>query len=104
MWTDSFEQARTLALASHAGQLYGDVAYAKHLESVIEVLERFGARLDDDWTAPILVAGWLHDAVEDTPLDLDTVRTQLGDTVADLVWRVTDEPGANRRERKAATY
>lgn len=38
---------------------------------------------------------------EDTPVSLETLGTEFGERVARLVSLVTDEPGANRRERKA---
>ena len=104
MWSEAFERARSLALEAHRRQCYGSRPYSYHLEAVAEVLERFGASLDDDWSAPILAASWLHDAVEDTGLEVERIRREVGDVVAELVWRVTDEPGESRRERKAATY
>jgi guanosine-3',5'-bis(diphosphate) 3'-pyrophosphohydrolase len=104
MWRALSSHAKTLAASAHADQRYGDLPYLHHLCAVVAVLERFGASLDDPWTAPILVAAWLHDALEDTPLPLDTLRQQLNDPIADLVWLVTDEPGPNRKARKAATY
>ncbi|MFT3857476.1 MAG: hypothetical protein QM742_08265 [Aquabacterium sp.] len=42
--------------------------------------------------------------MEDTWVTLDEVRTRFGDLVADCVALLTDEPGANRKERKAKTY
>src|SRR5215510_1000930 len=99
-----FEQARDLAIAAHGDQLYGDKPYAFHLGAVVGVLKRFGADLADPATAPLLIAAWLHDTLEDTTLTRDEVETRFGNEVAELVWRVTDEPGATRKERKPATY
>jgi (p)ppGpp synthase/HD superfamily hydrolase len=104
MWKGLFQKAKVLAIEAHGAQRYGDRPYADHLAAVVGVLERFGGSLEDEWTAPILVAAWLHDALEDTALTKDAIQEQVGDIVADLVWRVTDEPGANRKARKAATY
>jgi guanosine-3',5'-bis(diphosphate) 3'-pyrophosphohydrolase len=78
--------------------------YEYHLQAVVDVLLKFGANLETDETAPLLVAAWLHDALEDTALDFQTVSDEFGAEVADIVWRVTDEPGRNRKERKQATY
>jgi (p)ppGpp synthase/HD superfamily hydrolase len=55
-------------------------------------------------TAPVLIAAWLHDSLEDTALTRGEVESRFGSGVAELVWRVTDEPGASRKERKVATY
>lgn len=71
---------------------------------MITVLTRFGASLDDEASAPILIAAWLHDCLEDTALRRDEIAARFGAQVADLVWRVTDEAGSSRAERKRATY
>jgi (p)ppGpp synthase/HD superfamily hydrolase len=99
-----FEQARELAIAAHGDQKYGEKPYEHHLQAVVDVLIRFGASLNNETTAPLLVAGWLHDSLEDTALTRIEVETRFGSEVAELVWRVTDEPGATRKERKPATY
>ena len=55
---------------------------------------------------PVLVAAcYLHDAVEDTNVTEETVRSEFGDEIADLVMEVTDPPdlkGKARRERQVA--
>lgn len=103
-WTEAFLSAQRLAVDCHGEQKYGDHPYHEHLEEVVQILQRFGAHLDNEATAPLLVAGWLHDTVEDTALTREEVEARFGAVVATLVWRVTDEPGRNRKERKAATY
>ncbi len=103
-WRELYEQARDVAIEAHGEQRYGDSPYEKHLKAVMEVLERFGGSLEDPELAPLMVAGWLHDVLEDTPIMRDDLKTQFGPEVAELVWRVTDEPGASRDERKPATY
>jgi (p)ppGpp synthase/HD superfamily hydrolase len=90
-------RARELATTAHAGQRYGDRPYTAHLEHVEEVVRRF------PHTPVMRAAAWLHDAVEDTPLTLAEVAAAVGDEVAAIVRVVTDQPGANRAERKAAT-
>jgi (p)ppGpp synthase/HD superfamily hydrolase len=102
--TDQFAHARQLAIAAHGDQTYGDKPYEHHLQAVVDVLQRFGARLDQPATAPLLIAAWLHDSLEDTELTRGEVESEFGPEVAELVWRVTDEPGATRKERKPATY
>lgn len=101
---ERFDEARAVAIAAHGGQMYGDQPYAYHLQAVVDVLTRFGARLEDAATAPLLVAAWLHDSLEDTALTFAEIEARFGAEVAELVWRVTDEPGATREERKPATY
>ena len=52
----------------------------------------------------ILIAGWLHDVLEDTATSKNEIVKDFGEEVADIVYRVTDEPGADRTERKRKTY
>lgn len=103
-WNELFEQSRAVALAAHGNQLYGHKPYEHHLQAVVAVLNRFGISLDNEELASVLIAAWLHDSIEDTNLTQENIRQEFGSEVADLVWRVTDEPGNNRKERKAATY
>lgn len=51
-----------------------------------------------------MLARWLHDAVEDTDMTVAQVELMFGKRVADLVYRVTNEQGKNRRERHEKTY
>lgn len=103
-WEERFEEAKRMACDAHQGQYYGDLPYYSHLREVVKTLVDFGATLGDSKTAPILVAAWLHDSLEDTSLTFKLIEERLGADVAQIVWRVTDEPGQNRKHRKAATY
>lgn len=94
------ERARALAVRAHGAQLYGDQPYVSHLEQVVAVLRRFGLA-----TPEIEAAGWLHDVLEDTTATaVDIAGAGIPDSVVAIVAAVTDEPGANRKERKAKTY
>lgn len=90
------ERARQFAIDAHGDQQYGEKPYIYHLERVVAHLRAFG----DEAVA----AGYLHDVIEDTVVDIDTVRDEFGETVARSVNLVTDEDGANRKERKTKTY
>jgi hypothetical protein len=97
--SDDVLRARNFAIERHAGQMYGDQPYVYHLDLVKGVLERFG------YTDPeLLQAAYLHDVIEDTPTTREEVEQAFGPRVAALAWAVTDEPGANRKERKINTY
>lgn len=93
--------ARVFASALHAdkGQVYDGKPYQIHLEAVVDVLLRF-----DHIDKNLLAAGYLHDVVEDTGVDLLTIEMLFGGKVKNLVSALTDEPGENRKIRKAATY
>lgn len=95
----ALESAEIFAAAAHGDQKYGELPYVKHLAHVVEVLKRFGI-IDED----LLVAGWLHDVAEDTSTSLFQIEAAYGKRVADLVYRVTNEVGKNRRERHEKTY
>lgn len=95
----ALQAAQALAATAHEGQMYGEFPYTKHLGHVVEVLRRFGISDED-----MLVAGWLHDIVEDTDTTILVVTAMFGSRVADLVHRVTNEEGKNRRERHEKTY
>jgi len=82
------------------GQLYDSLPYTHHLAAVEDVLRRFGIKDE-----ALLVAAWLHDVIEDCPeVKYKNIVAFAGERVADLVWSVTDEPGDDRRAKKAVTY
>lgn len=92
-------QARILAIKKHMIQVYADdYPYIKHLEEVVNILIRFGYT-DDLY----IIAGYLHDILEDTDLSYNDIKTQFGVEIADVVYCVTDELGKNRKERKSKT-
>jgi (p)ppGpp synthase/HD superfamily hydrolase len=93
-------RAKTIAIAAHSGQTYGAFPYSIHLAAVEEVISRFGFGHDTELRA----AAWLHDVLEDTDLNIETLRMEFGDRVAEAVFAVTDGEGANRKERKAQVY
>lgn len=92
--------AKKMSEECHKGQTISDgKPYSVHINNVVNNLIRFG------YNEPLLICGgYLHDSVEDTDLTIEEIKSQLGDEVADIVHRVTDEPGKNRKERKMATY
>jgi (p)ppGpp synthase/HD superfamily hydrolase len=95
--TPRMENARSFAIAAHAGQLYGSEPYETHLSAVVLVLRDFG--FDDSYQD----AGWLHDVVEDTSVPLTEIREQFGDTVAQMVDACTGL-GPTRQDRNMRIY
>lgn len=101
--------AQKVAEQAHIQQKYENMPYMVHLKEAQEVLKRFGISIDNEKEfsqekAHVIIATWLHDTLEDTILEKNHIEYQFGKEVADLVWRVTDEKGKNRKERKLATY
>lgn len=91
------------AWAAHNEQKYGQQSYVTgHLVEVIQVLHRFG--FTEDLHPELMAAAWLHDVLEDTSITEITLQQVFPRRVCFLVKAVTDEPGPNRKARKAATY
>jgi len=97
--SDALSKAREFAADAHLGQEYDGGPYTKHLYAVVNVLARFGVNDEE-----LQMAAWLHDTVEDTDVSLEEIEELFGARVRDLVWRVTNEPGKNRKERHVKTY
>jgi (p)ppGpp synthase/HD superfamily hydrolase len=96
METAMLDAARAFAVNAHGDQKYGDRPYAYHLDAVVALLEPYGEEAQ--------VVGYLHDVVEDTATSAAELQARFGDHVAACVALLTDQPGANRKERKAKTY
>lgn len=90
-WSD----ALALATARHGETLRkggGRVPYVTHVVDVAETLAYHYPERDD-----LIVAGLLHDVVEDTSTTLHEVRWRFGDAVADLVRAVSKDDAAMER-------
>jgi (p)ppGpp synthase/HD superfamily hydrolase len=93
--------AEDLAAYIHAGQRHGDRPYLSHCIDVHNLIASIYP-----YDESLKAAALLHDAIEDAPDDIDARKMILdacGPDVLALVEALTDEPGANRRERKAKT-
>lgn len=112
---DPLVQAQFFATTHHVffkRQMYGALPYTHHLQQVVEILGSYGTHGSKSWYGDgidvneVLIAGWLHDIVEDTDVKLRDVEEQFGENVAMLVGAVTDEQGSHldRKARKALTY
>lgn len=91
-------EAEEVATLAHSGQKYGKIfPYTKHLRDVVNVLERhrFGA--------DFIIAGWLHDVIEDCNVSYSDIKKHFEERVAEMVYCVTDELGRDRSERKLKT-
>ena len=101
MKTDSerVEKAVEMARRAHEGQLRktGE-PYINHPLAVKKILEEWG--MDED----TIIAGILHDTVEDTDLTLDDIRKEFGEPVAFLVDGVTKLSTARNGMRDIDTY
>ncbi len=92
------EQAWQFATAAHRGQRRpaGD-AYAQHLSEVVRILADTGVTNPD-----LLVAGVLHDVLEDTDVSRDELAQRFGAKVAELVEQLTQSQEAAPGPQEAA--
>lgn len=88
--------ARRFAEERHRTQRYGDAPYVVHLDAVASLVRDYGE--------DAVTVAYLHDIVEDTCTTVSEIRAAYGDLVADCVALLTDPPGKNRKERKAALH
>jgi guanosine-3',5'-bis(diphosphate) 3'-pyrophosphohydrolase len=93
-------EAADLAARRHNGMARkgrGSEPYINHLAEVANLL----ARVTDGTDAELVAAGWLHDAVEDTPTTSEELTETFGERVAALVVEVTDDMALPKPERRA---
>jgi len=89
-------KAREFAAKAHDGQIYGpDQPYTYHLDAVAALA---------GGTEAVQTVAYLHDVVEDTDTTLQEVTAHFGTYVAECVAILSDEPGKNRKERKASSH
>ena len=87
-------EACSFAKKKHAGQLRknGKTTTFSHLQDVVKNLRKMNITNED-----IICAGWLHDTIEDTDTDFDSIKDIFGKTVAEIVVSVTKD---NRLPKK----
>ncbi len=92
------ERARAFATSAHAGQLrkYTNEPYIVHPEEVAAIVTDAGLSYD------AIAAAWLHDVVEDTPIEAAEITRWFGKRVGSYVDDLTDVPqsAGNRATRK----
>ena len=94
----TYKEARMVGVKAHSNQSYDEIfPYEKHLDDVIDVLKRFG------FSGKYIVAGYLHDSIEDDGISYNDIKKHFGIEVAEMVYCVTDELGRNRKEKKEKT-
>ena len=96
------DRALTFATAAHAAvgqkRKYDGEDYIVHPIRVADIVRTYGGSDDQ------IAAAYLHDVVEDTQVDIDTIRDMFGDTIAELVSDLTDVScsyDGNRATRKS---
>ena len=94
---DLVKRAYKVAQKAHKGQKRASgEQYIQHCLAVAAILAELGAPI------PAIMAGLLHDTVEDTELTLKDLRRDFGDEVASLVdgvTKLTQLPRVSRRDK-----
>jgi (p)ppGpp synthase/HD superfamily hydrolase len=97
---ESILAAARFAAEKHAGQRRKGLArepYINHLIEVAELIASSSEALDVD----LVVAGLLHDTIEDTDVSREELDERFGSDVAALVAEVTDDKSLPSETRKA---
>jgi len=90
-------QARNFAKRKHLGQLRknGKTTTFSHLKDVVRNLKKM--KVTDE---EIICAAWLHDTIEDTDTDYDSIKDRFGKNVAEIVVSVTKDNRLPKKQRE----
>ena len=90
--------AKNFAKRKHAAQLRknGKTTTFSHLKDVVTNLKKMKVTNEDT-----ICAGWLHDIIEDTDTDFDSIKDRFGKTVAEIVVSVTKDNRLPKKQREA---
>lgn len=101
-----YQNATMLSSRMHSLQSYDKFPYDKHTMDVEDILVEFGYDRHGDE----VIAGKLHDVIEDCPISYAALKKQFGEKIARIIFCVTDEisdgrgnPLENRKQRKKYT-
>ena len=99
---NQIEHALAFALKHHSGQVRkgSGEPFITHPIEVMSIMNGMGLSLSDP---NLVVAGILHDTVEDTDATIEMIREQFGEDVAGLVQSHTEDKSCSWQERKQRT-
>tara|TARA_Y100000589_G_C27188705_1_gene643808 strand:- start:749 stop:1297 length:549 start_codon:yes stop_codon:yes gene_type:complete len=96
--SNKYEEAIAYATSAHKGQKRKGTSkpYISHPTAVAQILRSIGANEE------VIIAGLLHDTVEDTASTIEDIRHKFGDQVAKIVDSVTEVKAAGNtwKQRK----
>jgi (p)ppGpp synthase/HD superfamily hydrolase len=105
---EKLEKVREFAFKKHNMpsdcQRYGTMPYSVHLESVVEIATKYIFYVKEEDREDVISACWLHDILEDTDTSPNDIEKAYNRRIADIVLRVSNERGFNRKERNCKTY
>lgn len=104
----SIEKIKKYAIGKHnlpsECQRYGNAPYAVHLEAVVTVFHEYKYYIHEKNHENIERACWCHDLIEDTEVTVRKITELSNEFVADIVYRVSNERGYDRKESNFKTY
>ena len=94
-----YEAALVLAAQAHRGQVrkVGGVPYITHVVHVSTILLRYGYPED------VVIAGLLHDIVEDTDIPLEQIEADFGSVAAGIVAALSERKLEGDAKRPGVT-
>ena len=90
--------AHIIAQVVHRDHKYGELDYIEHIYKVVNNVKSV------EQNSTIIAAAYLHDTIEDGNVSYSFLKKLIGEEVTNIVFRVTDERGNNRREKHEKTY
>lgn len=95
----NIHKAIIFATKAHEGQLRKgtNIPYIVHPMEVMQILT------ENKCSESVIVAGILHDTLEDTSTTVEAIITNFGQTVCDLVKSESEDKSKTWKERKQAT-
>lgn len=97
-YSPRYEAALVLAVRAHQHQYRKgtETPYIVHVVHVSTILLRYG------FSEEVVLAGLLHDVIEDCGVEAEEIAEQFGDTVANLVVAVSKPPDLSWEDSRAA--
>lgn len=83
---------------------YDNKPYSVHLVTVTNIAQQYLHLIPYEHRKEVLAACWLHDTIEDCRLTYNDLKKEFGETVAEIVYAVTNDKGKTRSERAGDKY
>jgi (p)ppGpp synthase/HD superfamily hydrolase len=89
---------------NNTNHLYDGKPYSVHLSMVALNAVRFIDCIPTQNQNDVILACWLHETIENCRMTYNDIKEVAGETVANIVYAVTNEKGKNRKERANDVY
>lgn len=85
-------------------QRYGNALYSAHLLDVVNVAYKYIYYIKESDIENVICSCYCHDIIEDTNITPAKLEELFNHTIADTVYRVSNEMGWTRTEKNFKTY